>query len=427
MRNKKALILLFVANGVSGFAQGISMLAVPWYYAQQQNSSHFNLMYAGITFLTIFWGLYAGALVDRFNRKKVFLGTNIVECIILLSIGSFGVINGALPTIMVVTVFTITLFGYHIHYPNLYAFTQEVTESKYYMKVTSYIEIVGQVTNLTAGALGALLLEGIVFERSFFIFGREVPILFELQKWELHEIFLMDGITYVLAIFLISLIRYKPYKILEVETGPFKERLKTGLRYLKKNRVILSFGIFSYAIFVTIMVALHALMPMYVSNHLEKGGGIFGLLEVLYASGALLAGVFAQKFFRKKPIPFAVVMMLFATSFTFIMSAFTRSVAIFFLLGFVIGFTNAGTRVMRVSYLLSLVPNNIIGRVNGVFNVTNVLMRVGFIFLFTHHFFSEGSNVAYGNAILGIFTLLSGLIILMNYKKLVDLTKNNIS
>jgi len=416
--------LLFAANAVSGFAQGISMLAVPWYYAQQQSSSKFNLMYAGVTFLTIFWGLYAGALVDRFNRMKVFLGTNLVECIILLSIGFFGLWSGELPTVMVVTVFTITLFGYHIHYPNMYAFTQEVTEPKYYMRVISYIEIVGQVTNLMAGALGALLLEGFFFDRSIFIFGFEIPVLLELQKWELYEIFLMDGATYIVAIILISLIRYKPYKILEVETGPFKKRLKTGLMYLKENRLILSFGIFSYAIFVTIMVALHALMPMYVSNHLGKGGGIFGLLEVLYACGALIAGLFAHKFFRKTPIPFAVVMMMFATSFTFILSAFTRSVLLFFLLGFVIGFTNAGTRIMRVSYLLSLVPNNIIGRVNGVFNVTNVLMRVGFIFLFTHHFFSEGSNIAYGNAILGTFTLLSGLVILMNYRKLVDLTKN---
>ena len=33
MRNKQAITLLFIANIISGFAQGISMIAIPWYFA----------------------------------------------------------------------------------------------------------------------------------------------------------------------------------------------------------------------------------------------------------------------------------------------------------------------------------------------------------------------------------------------------------
>jgi len=90
LKNQKALILLFSANAISGFAQGVSMLAVPWYFAQLDISSQFNLLFGGVTFANIFWGLYAGTLVDRFNRKQLFLTTNIIEGVVLLMVAAGG-------------------------------------------------------------------------------------------------------------------------------------------------------------------------------------------------------------------------------------------------------------------------------------------------------------------------------------------------
>ena len=49
--------------------------------------------------------------------------------------------------LFVVFVFGITIFNYNIHYPNLYAFGQEITEPKNYGKLNSYIEVQGQVTS----------------------------------------------------------------------------------------------------------------------------------------------------------------------------------------------------------------------------------------------------------------------------------------
>ena len=61
MQNKSALYLLIAANAVSGFAQGISMLAIPWYFSDiLRSSSTFGIIYGGATFLTLFWGLYVG-------------------------------------------------------------------------------------------------------------------------------------------------------------------------------------------------------------------------------------------------------------------------------------------------------------------------------------------------------------------------------
>ena len=78
MKNNKSLFLLFTANGISGFAQGISMLAVPWYFARTLQSDYFNISYGLLTVVVLVFGLYAGTLVDRFSRKKNFMVNSLV-------------------------------------------------------------------------------------------------------------------------------------------------------------------------------------------------------------------------------------------------------------------------------------------------------------------------------------------------------------
>ena len=79
MKNKQAIYLLFLSNIISGFAQGISMIAIPWYFIEiVEQSEYFALGYIIVTFLTLFWGLYAGALIDRYSRKNIFILTNLV-------------------------------------------------------------------------------------------------------------------------------------------------------------------------------------------------------------------------------------------------------------------------------------------------------------------------------------------------------------
>jgi MFS family permease len=144
VKNKQSLNLLFTANGISGFAQGISMLAIPWYFTKSQSGTYFNVSYGIITAIVLFFGLYAGTLVDRFSRKANFLGNNLVCGILILAISILGYINGALDDFWVMAVFGITMLNYNIHYPTLYAFGHEITEPQYYNKVNSNIEVVGQ-------------------------------------------------------------------------------------------------------------------------------------------------------------------------------------------------------------------------------------------------------------------------------------------
>ncbi|HVA97600.1 MAG TPA: MFS transporter, partial [Bacteroidia bacterium] len=153
MKNKSALILLLAANIISGFAQGISMLAIPWYFTSMlEKNSFFGVIYLVITLASVFWGLYAGTLIDRYSRKKVFISINIAGAFVLGSVACIGFYFGSVPISLIILVFGATIFIYNVHYPTLYAFGQEITEQKNYGKINSFIEVQGQATSMFAGA-----------------------------------------------------------------------------------------------------------------------------------------------------------------------------------------------------------------------------------------------------------------------------------
>jgi len=228
LKNKKALHRLLFANAISQFAQGISMLAIPWYFAKHlDQASLFALIYAFATFFTLFWGLYAGTLIDKYSRKKIFQLICVISAIVLLSISLSGFTMGYIPTILVGFVFCFTVFNYNIHYPTLYAFGQEITERKNYGITNSLLEIIGQSTNVLSGATAVLLIEGIDFPK----------LNLYVSAWEIHEIFLLDGVTYVFAFFIIRSINYDPIEQFKKSTEPILKRLIDGIQFLKKRSV----------------------------------------------------------------------------------------------------------------------------------------------------------------------------------------------
>lgn len=395
------------------------MMSIPYYFNKIDNYSFFSLSLTVITLVSLFWALYAGSIIDGFNRKDVFLGTNFVGGIVILSIASLGFKEGELTNILIILVYALTMFGYVIHYPNLYAFSQELSEPKDYTKITSLIEIVGQSTVMGSAIMGTMLLKGI---ENFHVPFTDAVVT--IERWEIHEIFLFDAIAYFVSFLIILLIKYSPnMKLVISDEGTLYERLKTGYMYLKNNQLVALFGICSFTIFIVVYIEQFALMTPYVLNHLHEDAPVLGLTELMYGLGALFSGVIIQTLFSKMPVLKAVVLLTFATGAIFLLSSFTCAVIIFINVAFLKGFTNASSRIFRVTYLFSLIPNELAGRVNSFFNVMNTVFRLIFLSMFTLPFFMDGSNVVYAYGILAVFCFIAGVVLLIYYKQFSKLTE----
>jgi DHA3 family macrolide efflux protein-like MFS transporter len=218
--------------------------------------------------------------------------------LLIAAIAAYGFYNGGLSWHFAAVAFAVTFFNYNLHYPNLYAFLQEITEKKQYGKMTSFVEIQGQMAMMLAGAGGAMLLEGVENGQAEW-FGVVVNIPFNIPKWELHEILALDAGTYFLSFILIAMMRYEPIAKRSGEVGNLIQRFKTGFNFLKENPKILVFGVASYMIFATLLIANMNVFPIYVKNHLHAPANTYAMSKICYTLGALIAGVAIHTIFKR--------------------------------------------------------------------------------------------------------------------------------
>ena len=419
MKNRQALILLFSANAISGVAQGISMLAIPWYFARTGDTGRFALMYVLTNVLSFFWVPYAGTLIDRFNRKYLFMALTAVSAILLFSVAGFGFSRDGLPWYVVAGVFTITFLNYNLHFPTLYTFVQEITEQRHYSWITSVIEVMNQVTSMLAGAGAAILLEGTRSGR-LNIFGFQVETGWEIEPWTIYEIFALDGSTYVLSFLIIALIRFVPLAERQAETGSVFRRLRVGFDWLRGHPNIFLFGVASYSIFATVLIVVFYLGAKYVSDHLQLGGDVYAASEMYFALGSILAGIAVQRLFQWTNRPVAIIINTLLAGVIFAVLALTKGGFIFYLMLFLLGYSNAGTRVLRTTYLFNHVPNQVFGRAGSIFFLTNIIFRTAFLLLFALPFFQRDNHVIYSMALLSAFLFLAAAVLIRYYPRLVS-------
>jgi len=419
VKNKQTVFLLFLSNIISGIAQGISMIAIPWYFVKIVSRPEvFANSYLLITFLTLFWGLYAGTLIDRYSRKKLFVIINIVCGVLIGAIAFYGHYNSFLPDFLVILVFGITIFNYNVHYPNLYAFGQEITEPKNYGKLNSYIEVQGQVTSVLAGAFAAILLTGTnnnLLDIGGFIFV--LPI--NIEAWDIYEIFLLDAVTYVVVIFIFILMRYNRVTKEKTHTEGLFDRLQGGFRYLRDHPIIFVFGLASYMLFAFTLVEIHVVLPLYVKNFLGMGGNVFASAEIYYSFGAIFSGLLILRLFKQLNTVIGVIILMLVVACAFYLMFIYKILWIFFLGNFLLGITNAGVRILRTTYIFNHVPNNLIGRTGSVFNTLNIVVRMLLIGLFTFSFFHIGDNIRFGYLVGVLMMLLAVISLIIWYKRIV--------
>jgi hypothetical protein len=240
-----------------------------------------------------------------------------------------------------------------------------------------------------------------------------------IEPWSLYQIFALDASTYFIALAIIYSIQYVPMTERTEEKGSVWTRLQTGYQYLRDRPYIFIFGAVTHAVFIVTLLHVFNLAPLYVAQVLEEPSQVFAISELFYAMGAITAGVAIHKIFEGMSFAKAIIIMMFISGLEMVGLITMQAIWFFYGISLLLGLTNAGIRVIRVSYLFQVLPNQVIGRANSIFFITNVLARIFFLSLFSLAFFHQSGQVIYAFLILSGFIFISMGILLFFYQKIV--------
>jgi len=393
--------LILMANIASSIGSGITMIAVPWLLVTSENGNVlFGFITLGMTLINFMITPYVGTLVDRISRKNLLLISEIICLVVILGFAILGFSGGTYTIWHYTTIYMIGSLYYTIFYPTMFAMNQEIFDKSQYKSLNGTMEVQGQLSSMIAGAVASYL----------------------LVQWELQSILLLNVASYgAAAYFYIRLpyVKAKPMKNVNKRSGAWD-----GLLYLKEKPGLFVFLFFSTMPFLGVMITNY-LFPVYLSDVMKVSGDIYALENMIYAIGAITAGmaipVIAKRFGNESTIIAGVALYTVAISII----VFVK-LPVFLSLMFFLAFGNSGTRVARNSYMMDVVPNEIIGRVDSLFRTAGLLFRLLAIALFTKMISSE--------LIMICFLILSGAMViaalgvfLSSRKGLIKVTKEKLS
>ncbi len=382
--------LIISANIASSIGSGITMIAIPWMLVSSDDGNKvFGFITIGMTILSFILTPFIGNLVDKVSRKKLLIISEIV-CFVLLFIFSLLGFMGLPYEIWHYTIiYMIGSLYYTIFYPTMFALNQEIFTKDHYKSLNGTMEVQGQLSSMIAGGLASIL----------------------LMKWELHYILLLNTISYGAAIFFYLKLPYVRLPTLKSEV--VKSQVSEGIRYMLARPAVFIFLLFSFMPFIGVMLTNY-LFPVYLVDVLEANASVYGIEGMIYAIGAVIAGVFvptlSSKFGNEKTIIFGILVYTIAISLiVFVDLPVYLSLMLFLAIG------NSSTRVARNSFLMDHIPNNIIGRVDSLFRTLGLLIRILLLALFTEMVSSE--LIIYCFIVLSGILLLSLVLVVISWKK----------
>ena len=273
---------IWSGQALSLFGSALVQFALIWWLTQESGSATVLAVATLVGMLPqIVIGPFAGALVDRWNRRIIMIAADGTIAIFSLLL-AYLFATGAVQIWHIYAVMAMRALGGAFHYPAMAASTPLMVPNEQLTRINGLNQALQGVNSLAAPPIGALLL-GIL---------------------PTQGILLIDVGTALLAILpLLFLSVPQPKRHdeqTEVKPNLFQD-VRNGLDYI---RTIPGFtAIIFMALFLNfLLVPTAALLPLLVTKHFGRGALELGLLESVMGVGILAGGILLSVWggFKKK-------------------------------------------------------------------------------------------------------------------------------
>ncbi|SNX49542.1 Major Facilitator Superfamily protein [Vibrio thalassae] len=347
---KRTSIQHLLALLFDGIASGMMLMALPWSILSQGNNSTFlailTLCCTASSFVAT--PLFATA-IDRYSRKQILALAQLLQALAaLMVVCAWYIEPNALWSLAIAQlVFWLTS---DLAWGTNGAFTQEIYKKSAYAKISGQQEIVLQMTTLTAGGLGVLLLE----------------------LWRIEYFALLATLLSVSSMVCYASIHYTP-KQRENKRVSFVSQLSESKAIFSRSPMFFSFVALS-CLSYPMMTYLSKLVPIYFSEQNIEGYW-FAWWQINYGLGAILCGVMITYLLSRIPHEHLMMASVIVLALLLIILAISTSALSIVIVALFIGLFNATNRIARVNKLHEVIDNAVRGRVDGGMKLFSTLVQ----------------------------------------------------
>lgn len=362
---KLNFILLISGRFISELGSAIFGFALSLYVLDFTNSAAaFSLVLSFSIIPNIFVSIIAGSFVDKHDKKKTIVVTDILSGIAVLVFMFIFHLNPKRIILFIIykiiLAVTQSFFGLAIStsIPN-------IVGEKNTPRVNSIFSAVGSLINILGPVIGAIAYKTI----------------------GLQYIFLIDGISFILSgiseIFLTMDVK-NTEKIKTQKKEGYFNGFKLGFQYITNEKITAFF--LALALLVNLVFTpLAALMIPYINYNVLKVSGLqLSIIQGSWAAGAIIGGflmslkkdsfkLIKNIFILIQAQALIMIMFCFPNLTIFSLSSKWIITGIFSLLLIALGILNVMQNVPLFTYFQVQVPEKLRGRVFAVFNVTIML------------------------------------------------------
>jgi MFS family permease len=306
---------------------------------------------AGVSFCAMIpWlvlSLPAGVYIDRFDRRKLMIASNIIRAVL------FGIIafSAAIGTLSIWT-FMAILIGVGccevIFDMSAQAFLPQIVPDHLLERANGRLSVLELITNNFIGLpLGAWA----------FVIAVGVP-------------FGVNAASFALAAVLVASIRIPSSASPELPSqdsrSSFKADLVEGLRWLWANKLIRTLAIMLGITNMTMMFG-DAIFVKYAAVELGITGRAYGFLLALTAIGSILGGFLGEKISKRLGVAQSIVYSYFVFGAVGIIYFFVPNIWAVAIAASLQGVASTTWNVVTVSLRQRVIPTELFGRVNSVY------------------------------------------------------------
>ncbi len=334
--------LYFAGQAFSLIGTWMQIVAAGWLVLRITDSAFLlGVVTAMESLPSLFLSLFAGALADMLDRRRIAMLTQALAALQALGLGILVVTHHA----TFWSVFWLALFAGLVN-----AIDLPVRQSLVY-------DLVGQEDILNATALNSMLFN---LAR---IIGPAITAVVITRAGEAINFF-ANAASYIFVIVALSAIRLGPPARAEFHRN-LAEQMRDGVRYVIEHPLLgrLFAGMLVFSIFGFNYILL---MPVFARFELHGGPAVLGLLLTCLGIGALAGSVTMAG--RQKGSIRSLIVMAFVFPIALVAFSYSRTLLVAVITVVILGLSMIHFIVRFSSFLQTEVPDAMRGRIMGLYN-----------------------------------------------------------